>query len=103
MKSRRTPRSTDPVEGCDFCLWIVYFAVPGVNDEIIAGDKIGTVAMELTCTFNAHDKVKVKKCSSMVKKAKQVFLSKARMYGEDPHEYVNTPSCDENQLPFGER
>ena len=102
MKSRKTPL-TNKNQVCDFCIWIAYISKPGVNDDLIQDTKIGNVAVELTCTFDSHDRGQGQALLALVKKAKQVFLSTARKYGEDPHEYVNTPSCDKNQLPFGER
>ena len=47
-KSSGRGRST----GCDFCVWFIYFGNPKMPLEPIQGQNTGSVAMELTCTFN---------------------------------------------------
>jgi hypothetical protein len=102
MANRKSP-VTDQNSGCDFCLWIIYVAKVGVNDNIIADTDIGPIAIELDCTYNPNDPVKATNCPKLVKSVKQKLVKKAKRLGERPHQYVNTPGCDDAFYSFGER
>ena len=66
MYHRKTPKGDNV--GCDFCLWILYIAKAGVNDNVIADTKIGPLAVEFTCTFDPNHPLKSKNCPAAVKK-----------------------------------
>jgi hypothetical protein len=102
LLNRKTPLTAQN-SGCDFCLWILYVAKVGVNDNIIADTDIGPVAAEMTCTYNPNDPVKAKNCPYMVKMVRKRFARKAKRLGERPHQYINSPGCEDSFYSFGER
>ncbi len=118
MYARKVPREGNT--GCDFCLWILHMAVPGMNDNVIADTKTNPVAVGLDCTYNAIDPKKAHNCpryetclfliifttfliSRTVKAVMREMVRKAKKYGESPHQYVNTPTCDKQDKEFGPR
>jgi hypothetical protein len=76
----------------------------GVNDNVIADTEIGPLSLELACTYNAGDPIKAKKCPAAMAKIQKKVNSNAKIYGETPRKYVNTPGChDDDFFSFGER
>ncbi len=102
IKSRKTPR-TNQNKGCDFCLWILHSHNPEIVGKLIQDTETGPVAISLDCTFNIGDPEKAHTCPKMIKDIKKQIVDSARKYGEDPYQYVNTPSCDKQDKPFGPR
>ena len=74
-----------------------------MHDNLISETETGNMAVELSCTYDARNKKKSHFCPKLIKNAKYNFFMRAKKYGEDPHQYVNTPSCDNFGKPFGER
>ena len=94
-----------PGKECDFCLWILYIGKKGVNDGVIADTDIGPLTFELDCTYNAGDPVKAKRCPAAMSKLQSRANYNAKIYGETPRKYVNTPGCSKNDIfpHFGDR
>lgn len=99
--NKKTPRSKGT--GCDFCLWILYIAKKGVNDNVIQDTSIGPLTFELDCTYDASDNVKAKQCPALVKAVQDKVYSNAKKYGQKPRQYVNTPGCNDQFFSFGQR
>ena len=82
----------------------MYNVEKGVNDNVIADTEIGPLSLELACTYNAGDPFKAKKCPAAMAKIQKKVNSNAKIYGETPRKYVNTPGChDDDFFSFGER
>ena len=86
------------------CTYSLYCLKKGVNDNVIADTEIGPLSLELACTYNAGDPIKAKKCPAAMAKIQKKVNSNAKIYGETPRKYVNTPGChDDDFFSFGER
>ena len=88
--SKRGPRT-----GCDFCNWFIYFGNPKVPLETIKGKFTGNIANEVDCSYNKNKRRAAKSCENFVRKLKHTFTVDSYKAGERPHQYVNTPSCDD--------
>lgn len=85
-------------------MWILYIGKEGVNDNVIADTKIGPLSFELACTYNAGDPRKAKNCPRAMGKIKKLVNEDAKKVKEQPRQYVNTPSCfNDDFFPFYER
>ena len=100
MISRETPKDNFV---CDFCVWILYIGHPGVFESVMLDTKIGPLYVGLDCTYNPNDRRKAKYCPLEVKGVQKKMMSNAKALGELPHQYSNTPSCDDTFYPFGPR
>jgi hypothetical protein len=60
-------------------------------------------ATELTCTFDARDARRAATCPRFVQDVKRQFTEQAQYAGEEPFQYVNTPSCDHTGRNFTDR
>jgi hypothetical protein len=74
-----------------------------MNDNVIQDTKIGPIGVGLDCTYNGKDPVKAVNCPRQVKQVMSTWVKTASKYGESPHQYVNTPTCDKQDKPFGPR
>lgn len=100
MYSRKSPKSDF---ACDFCVWILYIGKPGAFESVMVDTKIGPLYVGIDCTFNPNDPSKTKYCPLEVKKVQKSLFDKAKILGEKPHQYANTPGCDDTFFSFGER
>ena len=65
--------------------------------------QIGSLYVGLDCTFNSHDSHKAKYCPKEVAKVQKSMMQNALRLGEVPHQYSNTPGCDNTFFSFGKR
>ena len=100
VNHRETPKDNFV---CDFCVWILYIGKPGVFESVMLEQEIGPLYVGLDCTFNPNDRKKAKYCPVEVKKVQKKMMRNAKILGEQPHQYSNTPSCDDTFFKFGER
>ena len=88
---------------CDFCVWIFYIGHPGPFASVMLDTEIGPLSVGLDCTFDPNSPKKVKYCPKEVKQVQKRLFENAKLYGELPHQYSNTPGCDDTFFSFGQR
>ena len=88
---------------CDFCVWILYIGHPGKFASVMLDTQIGPLYVGLDCTFNSHDAHKATYCPKEVEKVQRTMMKNAIKLGEVPHQYSNTPGCDNTFFSFGQR
>lgn len=89
--------------GCEFCTWFYNFVNQKVPIDVIPGQDLGFIAVEVDCGANSQVYGKGRRCAETMANLKTLMSNNAFKIGEKPIQYVNTPSCDKHGPPFYER